>query len=210
MRAKLTDEVGVSATTAQIDSALNQRYKVANARSKWRMAEVSLGTTVVDQAEYTLAATVKEIESGEILVGSSEFTSVGTADLWGLKSGRLGLNGDGGVFAVDYNAAGDPWQIELYPAPDTAGLAIKGLVPMLPAALTNGTDSPIFPDDLHEPILVDGAIADLLSRFDERLDMAQWWEDRSNAAVEELRRRANRRGGGGPTQIQVAGYHFNY
>lgn len=192
---------------AEALASLNDRYKRLVGESQWLLQQVNLGTTAIDQATYTLPDNVADLRYVYVqdAEGPSEYSRVGDADILGLKTGRLRTSGSGGVFAPAYSSSGGS-QVELYPAPDAAGSTVYGLGAVVPADLALA-DTPAVPVDFH-PALVDGVIADLYARVDERLDLAQVHETRFVSEIERLRRRKNSRVGSGPQQIQVKGYAF--
>ena len=200
----LRTEGGTDATVAQAKSWLNDAHKRMVARAKWRMAQISLGTTVTDQAEYALDSDVVDLEG--LLVGSAPYERASQRDLWKLKAGNATLSGPGGVYAPDFTSAGVR-QIELYPAPEVDGTAISGLAALLPATLVADADVPIVPEDFHQA-LVTGAIAIALERQDERLAEAADFRTRFDQEVEMLRRRGNSLIGSGTVAIQVGGIPF--
>jgi hypothetical protein len=197
------DSTSTGSSQADIAGWINQAYTRLVVRSKWRKAQVVIATTVADQAEYTLPATVEDIEEG-ILVGTEPWSAVGQETLWRLKNGNA--TADGGVWAGDYDDAGNP-QIELYPAPDEAGVEVSALAVLKPVPLAVDADTPIVPEDFHDAI-VDGAISTGLRRINERIGEADSFEARFREEVEGLRRRGNSRLSTGPVQVQVGGYHF--
>lgn len=211
----LASEIVAAVASEGLSSAdslalVNERYREANAKARYNLVTETLGTTVAGTTNYALTSTIIDVD--KVLVGTAEYTSASRDQIGGLVSGRLTFirsTGVSGVFAADYTAAGVV-QIELYPTPETSGdtIYIEGVEE--PSALTTSPDTtPIFPPDLHGKILVDGTIALIRARQDERMDSAQWFESRFVEGVEELRRRAiGRTRASGPVQIQVAGAHF--
>ncbi len=191
-------------TAATVKARLNDRYRQLVSWSKWNMASVSLGMTVIGQAEYALPSNVVDLAA--VKVGTTPYARAGQEDLWSLTAGRTRLGGDQGIFAPDYTAAG-VHQIELYPVPTAAGDEITGLASVIPADLVNDSDIPIIPEDFHYAI-AEGAVADLLAFVDERPEQAVYFEERFAKAVDGLTRRKNSRIGSGPSQVAVAGYHF--
>lgn len=214
LRSYVQDAVG-DASTSQVDLSINQKYREMVVRSKWRMAEVSLGSTVAGTAVYVFSAEAavdfQDVEMVRIDAASSandypEYTRVGNRQLWDLKGGRLGLRGTGGVFAPSFSSAGSVG-IELYPAPTVSGDSIMALVASVPVTLVNVGDIPIIPTDLHTH-LGEGAIGDLLKRIDEKIAEGDNYLSRYEAGVELLTQRRTGRIGGGPVQVQVGGKHF--
>jgi hypothetical protein len=195
-------EAGIDATPAVVGGWINQRYRTMVAKARWRMAEVVVASTTAGQSSYAVSDDIVDLEG--LLVGEQPYDPTGVSTMWGLKSGRQRL-GCGGVFAPKFDSSAVE-SIELYPVPDTDGVAITGLAAMLPPALS-GSDEPQIPVDLHEA-LRDGAIATGLRLEDERIPEADSFEQRFLDGVAELGRRKNSRLSHGPTQIMVAGRHF--
>lgn len=208
MVAAVRVEGGVDTTTGAVSEAtvkgrLNARYRRMVVRAKWRRGQVSLGQTVTGQAEYNIPTDVAVLEG--LMVDGDPFYRVGQTELWRLKAGQATVAG--GAFAPDFTSSGTE-RVELYPAPTTAGLAIEALATLRPSALSANGDTPIVPEEFHDAI-VEGAIADLLARLDERLDQAPYFDQKFDAAVEELRRLKNSQtAGGNVSQVRVAGYHL--
>ncbi len=111
------------------------------------------------------------------------------------------------MFGPAWTSAGVA-QIELYPVPEESGLTIIALAASLPPDLTDtDTTTPIIPVDFHRA-LVEGAVADGLRLIDERIQEAQAFEDRFDAAIEQLRRRKNSRVGQHGQHVLVHGRHW--
>jgi hypothetical protein len=200
--AKIQGE-GISPTDAL--DVLNEVYVEANAEARWRRASTALTTTVAGQANYPLPIAVVDVIA--IRIGTVEYVSASQDQIWGLQSGRLTLEGDGGVFAPDFES-GD--QVEIYPAPTTTGASIMAIRVIDPDALTTSPDTtPIFPASLHGRILVDGSIAVIRARTDERIASAAFFQDRRDRGVEQLKLTAVRRVGGmRPRLAQLVGRDF--
>lgn len=192
-------------TPADVLDVVNERYLEANAEARWHRVAASLGTTVAGQSNYTLPLSVVDLDY--LRIGTTEYQPAGQEQVWGLQSGRLNLRGTGGLFVPDF-VSGD--QIEIYPAPTTTGTAIETLQVADPSLLTTTPDTtPVFPADLHGRLLIDGPIALIRARADERIWSAQFFEGRFQEGVEMLKQRANRRvGGNRPRQAQLAGRDF--
>jgi hypothetical protein len=190
-------------TLTDIKAWVNEAYTRLVVGAKWRKAQVELFVTVADQAEYPLPATVVEVVEG-ILVGTEPWSAVGQETLWRLKNGNA--TADGGVWAEDFSSTGAV-QIELYPAPDEAGVSVQALATLAPAALAADGDTPIIPADMHGDI-IDGAIGIGYDRLENRPDLAEPKLAKLERNVEKLRRRANARLYSGPVEAQVSGYHF--
>ena len=205
--AAVKQQGGFDVSSGMVEGWVNEVHRQAVAESHWQMSLLSLGTTVVGQATYDVPATVADIvgiyiDSGD---GPAHYGRVGTLDVWELRGGRRWLTGSGGVFAPAFSSAGQA-QIELYPAPTTAGDTIQALTAGIPADMATG-GSPVIPADMHGD-LVDGAIALGLLRVDERPEQALVFEQRFRAMVGKLRRRKNSRVGSAPSRLQVAGYDW--
>lgn len=205
-------EGGLDVSRTQALQWLNDRYREMVARSKWRMAELQLFTTVAGQAGYNLADDVIDVDS--LLVadpadstGYAPYSRVSARDIFALRNGQSRMRGRGGVFAPQFSATGTQ-QLQLYPVPTVGGLVVTALVALQPGALADTTASvPIVPEDYH-PSLRDAAVAVGLRLFEERLDLAVAHEQAFENKIEELRRRKNSRIGSGPSQMAVAGFHY--
>jgi hypothetical protein len=192
------DSGSTGSSLTNIKAWINERYTEIVVKSKWRKAQVEIATTVADQAEYALPATVVDIIEG-LLVGDVPYDRVGQATLWRLRSGEDVANR--AVWADDYTSTGTA-QVELYPAPDDAGDSIQALAVLAPTDLSADADVPIIPADFHGA-LIDGAIATGYKRLEARLDLAGGLEAEFQGRIEELRRRGNARLQAGPAVIRV-------
>jgi hypothetical protein len=191
----------VSRTTAL--SWLQDRYLRAVRKAEWTKAEVSLGSTVADQAEYPLPESALVVK--DVLVDGRPYTRVGPDRLAQLKFQAYSRDW---VFAPDWTSSAVE-QIELYPVPVEDGLDITAVVVQEPTALDDTDASvPVIPTEFHNTVLVDGAIATGLARIDERLNEADRYEQGWEAAVNEMKRLKTSRVGSGPVRFQVQGYHF--
>lgn len=194
---------GFDVDPAMATSWLNEMYKTAVARSKWREETTSLGSTVVGQAQYDIPESVVDIVAITLDAGAglSDWQRIGTTDLWDVKTGRQFLRGTGGVFAPAFGPNGEK-RVELYPVPTIAGTAITALVAVQAIAMVSGSDVPILPEDMHGA-LMDGAIALGLRRMDERSDSASVPADVYGGMVLELSRRKNSRVGSRPSRMRL-------
>lgn len=199
---------GFAVTRSVAGGWVNEVHRKAVADSQWQMRSLSLGPTVVDQAEYDIPERVVDIV-GLYVVGDDgtpgDWRRISSTDLWNVKAGRSRIVREGGVFAAAFGDA-DEKRIELYPAPETAGLEITALAAMVPVAMSSGS-SPVIPDDMHGDLL-DGAIALGLLRMDERADSAAAFDARFREMVGKLRRRKNSRVGSGTSRMKVYGYDW--
>lgn len=187
---------------------VNEKHREAVAQAQWMQQEVSLGVTVVGDSDYLVPENVVEIEGLYLLDDMGQpghWTRASTAELWALKAGRSSVSGSGGVYSPKYGTAGEKL-VELYPAPETAGVSIITLASVVPEPMVTGA-SPVIPVDMHGD-LVEGAIGLGLLRMDERGDMAAVYEAKFRAMVQRLARRRIARVGGGASRVRVAGYDF--
>lgn len=204
--AELIDSVrragGIDATIGEVGGWINERYKRQCVRSNWSKEPVVIAQTVASQSRYPLEARITEVH--ELRIGSTPYKRTGTQSLWDLQGTNTYIDrrSTGGVFAPYGQDT-----IEVYPIPDESGIDIEALCTVVPLEL-QGQMEPITPSDYHRS-LVDGAMADGLLLLDENLQAAQFYEDRWDKATEELRRRGNRRLGGGPHQIPIQGIHYS-
>lgn len=205
----VTVEGGVDTTTGQVTAdqvkdRINARYRQMVATARYRMAQITIGPTVAGQAEYALEDDIVHVDG--ILVGALPYRRQSQTTLWRLRAGDARLSGRGGIFAPDF--AGDgARQVELYPAPTDAGIVITALAALQPVALSGDNDEPIVPLDYQDAI-VEGAIADFLTRLDERPDLAGVFEQKFTDKTEFLKRLQKSQLQSGPSQIQVGGYHI--
>jgi hypothetical protein len=191
---------------ADVQGWIQERYKALVAESRWRKAEITIGTAVSGDPTYLLPTTVVDLEG--LAIAGVPYDPVGVDQLWRLRNNQLALErGSNGVFGLEPLADGTQ-QVSLYPTPgsDQNGQAIIGLAALFPDPLVSGA-SPIVPDDSHEA-LVWGAIATGLATIEERLDSAGYFETQFATAIEKLKRRTNSRVNTGPTQILIKGFHW--
>lgn len=187
---------------------VNEKHREAVARSEWLMETVTIGPTVAGVATYDLPANVAHIRGlylTDAVGGPGDWQHVTTNELWDVKAGRAFLRGSGGVFCADYGSAGEK-RIELFPAPDVAGLSIVMLAAVIPPTLISG-GSPVIPEDMHGA-LIDGSIAVGLLRMDERADSASVFIASFERMVRELGARKVKRVSGGRARARFAGYDF--
>jgi hypothetical protein len=200
---------GFDVDDATIYGLLNEVHKEVVGAAKWLEAIESLGATVAGVATYDLADSIVDVASINIDpgdgTGPGDWRRVGVREIWDLQGGRSFLRGAGGVFSPYFKADGTK-QLALYPVPTLAGLAITGLVALIPSDLVAG-QSPVIPEDMHAR-LKDGVISLGLMRLENRNDLAASFEQRKDAMAGELARRKNSRVGSEPTRMLVEGYDF--
>lgn len=204
LRSRVKDQATFAETDAVIDEWVNEKHKQLVVKSRWDTRGYSPGSTVIGQADYDMDPNVVDLD--KLIVGSKQYRPTGQDEIWELQNTDATLvPGVAGVFAVTYKADGTA-QFTLYPTPDQAAV-IETLSIFTPADLANDGDYPIVPEDYHESI-ADGAIALGYRLRAENSQEAAEFEQRFQTAIGELKARKNMRGGGGPVQIGVRGYHF--
>jgi hypothetical protein len=171
-----------------------------NAEAQFLTAPVTVGTTVADQAEYSLGDTLVDLAA--VRVGTTVYDRASANDIWALEQGTLSLSGSGGVFAPAFTSTGSP-KISLWPVPSEAGLAVEGReVIEIPAPADWATEDPPLPKDFDKAIR-HGAIATGLALSSEQLQEAEWHEARYTEAARRLERRRNSRIGSGGVCIRL-------
>lgn len=203
-------QTGTDASRPTILQILNERYLEQVAKSQWLLMEVALNNLGVDPARWEFPALPEIVEVIGVKVNGYPWDRIGQEEMWELQAGSLTTTaGRGGVFAPDYTNIGTT-SVILYPAPGGSTVSILSTAAVLPPALADNTGNiPATPTDTHGT-LIDGASSMVLRRIDERSDLAAPFETTFQTSIEDLRKRKNRLvRGRGPTQIQVAGYHFS-
>ena len=203
---RLTAQFDVSTTDAA--GFLNDRLATMLARSEYSMVKKSLGTTVADQSNYQLDPSLVDLSrvridnDGDVTL----YDGASLERLWDVDADD-GVSVDGHVFALDYQADGDP-ELRLYPAPDTAGLEITGLYAQLPTEITYGSAAVVpLPADV-QPAWLAGGKADCYD-VEGRQDLAGKHESQFEAGVAALQKRKNSRAdGSGPVRPMVWGFDW--
>lgn len=198
------DEVDTSRTA--ILGWVQARYDLALSRTKYRKLAVELGPTVAGQATYALPAHVVDLMRLRV-DGSKPWLRISGEDMWYLRSDAATyLRQAAGAFAPQFEADADQ-VVELYPAPDRAGLAIDALCAAVDTTqLTDASGSTAsLPADLHRALLVKGGIAEGLTTVEKRPDIAASFEAEFGEAMKELGKRAKSRVGTGVWQARVNG-----
>lgn len=200
------DTTSLATSQTVILSWLNARYRELAAESGFIKGVRNIGPTVAGQKEYALPDSIVRVT--RLRVGTSRpFAPMVLDDLWELHAGQATLeSGTDGAFAGSWDAEGVE-SVTIYPEPsaDDAGLTIETVCVVLPTPLAAGGTGPDVPEDFHESI-VDGAIAMGLLRDDGSAALAQPFEERFQAAIVRLKKRATSRVGKGPVQARVSGY----
>ena len=186
-------DTGIARTT--VTAWCHAAYIEMVTRSRWALSIASLGTTAADTSEYSLSDSIIDIYEVKVGATGAPLPRVGVEDIWSLlASGTTLVAPTTMVYAGTFSSAGDG-KLYLYPAPDTAGDTIYGLVASLPSAFTDSSGfAPSIPEDFHRA-LVWGALAEGYGVGEETLDQADYWRNRFETKIEELRRRKNSRVG---------------
>lgn len=208
---RLTSLYDVTETRAA--EVANQRLQRMIAKSKALRAIKSLGTTVADQASYSLSATVVQILNAKATYSDGQVNYTGDVtidDLWNVDAGRGELDPCGAYIAVEYDDDSDinTSNFRIYPAPSEADVEITGLVALRPATITYGSSTALpIPEDLEEALLA-GCKAEL-SKEDDRPDIAAGYEAEFASGVADLAGETKQRGvGAGGHRMRVSGYDF--
>lgn len=189
----------VSPTEAQ--ARINQAHKRMVVEGEALKVRLDLGETVVGQNVYQLDPDVAQLLVLRVdghtydRMSADEIDALGSYDAYAVGYPAR-------FYAPEFSQSGEG-QLLIYPTPVEAGKAITGRAVMLPPDLVNDSDYPSLPADFHED-LVDGAMATVLLRDDERLSDAFALEDRFRQRIRELRGRMNRRVGSGPARIRLS------
>lgn len=190
-------------TDAKIKNWILARAQKLNARAKWLVLPVTVGTAVAGQRGYTLASSA-EIE--EVLVDGVTYEHRNEAELDRLWEGTDYAPPENYFFALGWTSAGAP-QLQLWPEPAGGESIVIRQVKEIAAPSDWSAESPPFPRDFDQA-LVHGAVATGLARTDGEVAVAQYHEGEFNQAIVELIDRKRGRRGRGPVRIAVAGRDF--
>lgn len=195
---------GFGVSESQAGRLINEAVRRYAAESKWIKAQVDLGPTVVDQADYDVPGHVVDLRALRLDTGYP-YTRKSTEVFWGIESGDLEwTSGRGGVFAPKFSSDGATQQIALYPSPSTAGQVIQALCAIYPETALSGSDPLPFPES-HQRGVLNAAKAIAYEELDENIEQAQYYRDLWMGEAEELRKESNSRIGSGPTKFAIAG-----
>jgi hypothetical protein len=201
--AQVRSQGGIDASSDVVRGWVLDRIDRLVSRSKYRIAIQSVGTTAVGQEEYALDEDI--VDLAKLKVDGVPYTLASIEELWDLKNGVAYTRGrgGGGFFAPSYGTTGDDSAdgFEIFPAPETAGLGMRGLVALRPEVTPDSSEPPI-PREFHHYIRA-GAIADGLALMDERIAEAGAFEEVFEQGVVELSKRRKSRIGSGPQQIPI-------
>jgi hypothetical protein len=197
IQTRVQDGVG-DITAEQAQALILDTARKLNAEARWLVATVSIGTTVDGTGQYDL--TDSAVDYYSVIVNGLPFYQISPSELEEYDANRAFLIGSNsqpvtGVFCEAFSSTGD-LKIELRPTPDTTGLTITGRR-VLPITVTTwATEDPPWPYDFDQDC-IHGALALGLAEHDERLESAQWHEERFERAIRRLKsRRASQIGKG--------------
>jgi hypothetical protein len=179
---------------------INQAHKRMCAEAEALKARITVGVTIVGEDTYELDPDIVQLLSLRVdghayeRKSMDELDDLGANDAWAYGYPQR-------YFAPEFSAIGGG-EVAIWPVPTSAGLTITGRAAMLPPDLVNDADYPSLPADFHED-LVDGAMATVLRRDDERFAEADAIEARFLQRCRDLRGRLNKRVGSGPVRIAV-------
>lgn len=204
---EMIDEVrragGMDVDIGQASNWLNSRYKKLCVQSDWSKQIVEIDTTAVDQARYTLPDSISEVH--EARVAGEPLARIGARTLWDLDAQRVHQSTETGFIAPVFSTTGQA-QIELFPVPTTAGQLIEVLATVEPDGLS-GQQTPLVPHDFHK-VIVEGAMADAFALLDENLQSADYYEQRFEKGISDLKLRQNRRVRSGNRHALIEGVHY--
>lgn len=198
------EQHGFTLSRDAVKEIINERYQTMAAVAEWRVALLEVGPTVADQGNYSLSADVEELTHLRIGASGAPIDRITWAELLQLKANQAYLYGQTPhiVFAETFTEAAGT-EVEIYPAPSTAGDTIYALGSFTPPVMTDENATPAVPGRFHKPI-VDGAIAVCLERDTEDLPRADRFEARYDAATALLKRLRMSRMSTGPQRIRMA------
>lgn len=203
-------------TTTHAAEVANERLKRMVAEAKSLRAIKEIGTTVADQASYSLDPTVVQIIEAKVVYADGQVNykgEVNISTLWDIDSGEAQVtNSDGYPYWVaiepDSDSSMTTASFRLYPAPAEDGLEITGLVALRPATITYGSATALpIPTDVEEHLQA-GCEAQLSSE-EGRQDLAVGFEVTFQAGIRKLSGQEESRGvGSGGHRMRVSGYDF--
>lgn len=185
---------------AEAKARLNQAHKRMVVEGEALKQSVAIAETVADQAVYELDPDIAQLLN--VRIDGKRYVRKSVDEIEDLGASEAYSRGfPQRYFAPEFSGAG-AGELRVYPTPTDTGLSITGRAVMLPPDLVNDTDYPSLPSDFHED-LIDGAMATVLLRDDERLSDAFALEERFRGRIKELHGRINRRIGSGPARIKL-------
>lgn len=125
----------------------------------WRVDDFTVATTVLDQAEYTVAGLPSNSELAGVpalWVGEDEVHEATAADA---GAAQPGVSDDTWTVAVS-----GPAKIKLTPPPLIAGKVIKGTIALKPAAAATGIDSDLYHWRRHREAIEAATLAELMGQ----------------------------------------------
>lgn len=192
---------GMTAVTeSEAKARINQAYRQMVADAEAIKSRITFGPTVVGQADYEIDPRVIAIRT--LRVGGYAYDRQAIDDLDDLVANDAWVRGAyRGFFAPNFSAGANP-EVTIYPVPTADGVTMTARASLLPDDMIEDGEYPKLPADFHED-LVDGAMATVLRRDDERLGDSQALEARFKERIRELHGRLNRRVGGGPARVKL-------
>jgi hypothetical protein len=191
-----------SVTSAEAQARINQMYRRMVADSHWLTEKITLGPIVAGTNHYALPVNVVQLLNVRVngyaydRKSADEIDDLGISDAW--VRGRYR-----GFYSPEWTSAG-VGEILIWPTPTTV-VPFTARVAIVPEPMTNLTaagEYPLLPVDFHED-LVDGALATVFRRDDERLGEADQLEARFVGRIHDLRGRKKSRVGGGIARVKL-------
>lgn len=197
---------GTDASRATVLSVLNEAYQTQLADSRSFRTFTIYDTATAGVNYFDITEEIYEVHF--LSVGDSRpYEPVGGDVYAAVLAGNA--TATGGIYCDFPGPDGATPRIYFYPVPETNGTSIKlSYSGVAPALTDSALVRPATPLDTHGS-LIDGTLAIILARIDERPDLAAPFQQRFDAVTEKIRRRRNARAfGGRPAQIQVRGVHW--
>lgn len=189
-------------SSAEAQARINQAYRRMAAESYAIREKVAIGDTVVGTSVYDIPADVVQIIS--LRVNGLRYERKSSEEIDDLAESEAYVVGyPARFYSPEFTSSGTS-QVYIWPSPTTV-VPITARAAVLPADMTDTTEGgeyPKLPIDFHED-LVDGALATVLLRDDERLSDSFALEDRFQQRIAELRGRVTSRVGGGVARIKL-------
>lgn len=194
------DTTSTNTPRETLNSWITTQVNEALARSRWRKQALDIGPGVEGKSEYAIPAPVVDLRN--LYVDGSPYAIASWQDVLSFQSGFGRIRGRAaGAAAASFESDTDA-MILLHPAP-SAGVSIIAHVAVTIGELTDETVEIPLPSDLHQRIVIDGAIGLGLQRLEESAQDAAPYLQRYEEGVAMLSKRANSRIGSGPTWIRV-------
>jgi hypothetical protein len=191
------------ATPDEVDELLNEGHKELCARSEWLRARVSIGSTVANEADYALPASV--YKPLKVYVDGALFSPTDEDEVDGLTQSDGGLTlASRGLWELTQDAAGAEF-VTLYPPPGTAGLAITSSAVVYPDDLEDDGDPFRVPDDFFIGP-VNYAFSKIYGGTEDNTDLAEYYEQKFENTVTRLGQHRRSRRGHGEVRMRIEGW----